>query len=296
MQALMTHDTDAQGAIAPLSPARHGARRWRRLTDYSFARALQTIPVVMAEAEIVATAMPLVFIRAADGQISPVALMRLRAHQSPFIGGDGQWQAPYIPALLRVHPFSARVSDGGQNDNRMVLLVDESTGHVTDDPNHERFFDPFGMPTPALEQVVSFFKQYEANRRDTDIAMAALIRLRTADGDSLFQPLQGLAGQGPVAQEGADLLGLSRSHFATLPDATIGALRDTGALGLVMAHFVSLHQIGWLDRAEKALDRKSHSTATQYDRAADHATRLAPDVSGFLSALAMSHHRETPKG
>ncbi len=274
-------DQDQNTALVPLSPARHGARRWRRLSDYSFARTCQFVPIVLAEAEVAATAMPLAFMRDRSGRIAPVALMRLHAAHSPFIGPQGQWQAPYIPAILRVHPFSARPSDETKTDGRMVLLVNERTGHVTDNPQDERFFDPFGAPAPALEQVVGFFKHYQANARDTCVAIDALTQSAAADGGSLFQPLQGVG-----LPDMPEPLGISRAHFAALPDADIGALRESGALGLVMAHFISLHQIGWLDRAEKALTRGNAAVDTH------NPVTPAPDVNDFLSALKVSQDRD----
>jgi hypothetical protein len=268
--------------LVPLSQARHGTRRWRRLTEYGFARTRRAVPIALAEAEIVATAMPLVFVRDDGGALMPVALLRLNATQSPFIGAQGQWQAPYIPARLRVHPFDARAQQDAPADTRMVLLVDESTDHVTDDPMHERFFDPFGAPAPALAQVVDFFKHYQANLRETRQVMVRLEQLRTPAGDGLFEPIQTPDGQ-PVA----DIWGISRERFDSLPDDQVGTLRTGGALGLIMAHFISRHQINWLTRAEQAL---AHLDGGYAQRPA--APPAAPDISDFLSALANSQDRD----
>lgn len=273
---------DQSDTLVPLSLARHGTKRWRRLSDYSFAGTRRTVPIVLAEAEIAATALPLAFARDTAGMLMPVALLRLNAAQSPFVGAQGQWQAPYIPAHLRVHPFDARAAEPDQPDSRMVLLVDESTGHVTDDALHERFFDPFGAPAPALEQVVAFFKHYQANMRDTRAAMQALTPLRSPAGEGLFVPLTA-----PDATQISGLWAVARDRFAALPDASVGALRDTGALGLVMAHLISLNTLTYLDRAEQAMGRTTSAAPEQMQ------AMTAPDVSDFLSALATSQDRDT---
>ncbi len=256
----------------PLSAERHGMRRWRRFSDYGFARARRMVPVVLAEADLVAAALPLVFAQdTPDTAPQPVALLRHAAATTPFVDARGQWLAAYVPALVRVHPFTARPAG-----DRMILLVDESGGFVTDDMHDARFFDPFGAPDPALQAVVDFFRQYEVSARATRTACAAL------DDAGLFQPLD------PADPALAGLYGVDRARLAALDDAAFLRLRAAGALDLAQAHFVGRAQLAFLRRAEAALAAGATPDAWPDAAGLPGNTPAAPaaDVSDFLAALA----------
>jgi hypothetical protein len=256
-------------------------RRWRRFSDYGFARARRMVPVVLAEADLVAAALPLVFAQdtpetAPQTTPQPVALLRHTAAATPFVDARGQWLAAYVPALVRVHPFTARPAAGGDDPARMILLVDESGGFVTDDMHDARFFDPFGAPDPALQAVVDFFRQYEVSARATRTACAALAEA------GLFQPLD--AGD-PAC---AGLFGVDRARLAALDDAAFLRLRAAGALDLAQAHFVGRAQLAFLRRAEAALAAGASPGSGPDAAGLTGNTPAAPaaDVSDFLAALA----------
>ena len=144
----------------PLTVERHGLRRWHRYADFGFARHRRAVPLVLDEVEAVAASLPVVFgppaaaglpddprtpaVPPADGPppgLIPLALLASDpAGASPFVSDDGRWLTLYVPALLRVHPFAARATGAGA---QMALLVDEASGHVTDDARAERFHGPW---------------------------------------------------------------------------------------------------------------------------------------------------------
>lgn len=270
----------------PLSRERHSGLRWRKPEGYGFARGLRHVPLVLAEIEVAAAALPVLFAEdPAAGLPRPVALLRLNAEHSPYVTQDGRWLAPYIPAILRVHPFSARPAAQQEGDGapRMELLVDESTGLITEDATAQRFFDPLGAPSKPLEKVVNFFQHYGASTRATRVAIQALADARSTDGKGLFRALthrdQAVPG----------LLGLDRAAFDALDDSHFLKLRAAGALPLALAHFIARTQLDWLERAERALSQKKQAdaprTATQND--------ASDDVSGFLAALASAQQTDS---
>lgn len=269
----------------PLSRERHSGLRWRKPEGYGFARDLRHVPLVLAEIEVAAAALPVLFAQdPAGGLPRPVALLRLNAESSPYVTQDGRWLAPYIPAILRVHPFTARPAAQQEGDGapRMELLVDESTGLITEDSTAQRFFDPLGAPSKPLEKVVSFFQHYGASTRATRAATQALANARTSDGKGLFRPLthrdQAVPG----------LLGLDRAAFDALDDNSFLKLRAAGALPLALAHFIARTHLDWLDRAERALSQK---TLTEAARTAPQSS-AEDDVSGFLAALASAQQSD----
>lgn len=288
----------------PLTVERHGLRRWRRYADYGFARHRRAVPIVLSEAERVAASLPVVFgtpemadlpadprnaaldttpppasdgagAAAAPDGLLPLALLATGpGGPGPFISDDGRWLTPYVPAALRVYPFAARATgDGAQ----MTLLVDEGGAHVTEDVRHERFFNPLGAPSPALEKVVAFFRSYAAFAESTAAAVEAL---RGHPG--LMVPL---ATPDLTETQAAGLWALDRAVFDGLDDAAFLALRPSGALALAHAHFVGVQQIGWLRRAEEgralAASRGGIASSAPADAAA------GPDVSDFLAAMGL---------
>jgi len=249
----------------PLSPARHGARFWRRMASYDFARPLRQVPLALAEVEAVAATLPVVFARGADG-LGPVALLRL-ARDGPggVVSPDGLWRGSYVPSLLRVHPFSAVLA----GDGRLQLMVDEASGLVTDDPGDEPFFGPGGVLAPAMAGLIGFFRQREASALQARKAAARLEELGLLVP---FAPTPGAASEG--------LLRVDRARFDALGDAQWLEVRRLGGLALVHAHLVSLAQVGWLSRAEAL---PGAEPARRAPEAAE-----GRGVEAFLAALAAS--------
>lgn len=258
------------GGIVPISTARHGARYWRRFTSFEFARARRMVPVVLDEIETAAAAMPLALARlpdkgAAAGALVPVALLSLSdGGDTPFVAPGGQWRGTYVPGALRVHPFTAAPGAEG----RLVLLVDESTGHVTDDPGDEPFFaDATGTPAPALDGVIDFLRAQHGSALATRAACDAL-----RDCPGLIVPLA-------LPEAGGDLRGLcvaDPARLAALDGEALCRLHRLGALRLAHAQRVSLGNAGWLARAAQAETRAVGTVPPADDTG----------LGGFLDAVA----------
>ena len=279
-------DSAPTPALIALSRERHATRRWRKPATYGFARNRRFVPLVLAETDLAAAAMPLVFAQGGDGDLpQPVALLRLNADSSPYVTDDGRWLAPYIPAVLRVYPFSARPApqDDATAPPRMELLIDEGSCLISDDARDARFFDPYGAPSKALDAVIGFFRHYETSAAATRTALQALMQARTPDGAGLFTPLR----HGDTVQQG--LLALDRAAFDALGDDSFLRLRAAGAIALAMAHFISRTQLDWLARAERALAQQSDPQNTAQDSAAGSSR---PDIADFLSALAIAQQND----
>lgn len=258
------------GGIVPISAARHAARFWRRFTSFAFARTRRMVPVVLDEVEAVAAAMPLAFARLpAEGQsagaLLPVALLDLSdGGETPFVTPGGQWRGTYVPGALRVHPFAA--APGAER--RLVLLVDESTGHVTDDPGDEPFFaDATGTPAPALDGVIEFLRAQHASALATRAACDAL-----RDCPGLIVPLA-------LPEAAGDLTGLCMAdpaRLAALDGDALTRLHRLGALRLAHAQRVSMANAGWLARAGQ-VDTRAAATTQPVDDTG---------LGGFLDAVA----------
>ena len=253
----------------PVSRERHGDRFWCRFSSYGFARRRRHVPVVPGELAQVAAALPVLFFDDGTGP-APVALLRLAAEGvSALVAENGVWLGVYVPAALRVHPFSAEETDGG----RMTLLVDEASGLITEAPEHERFFTDEGAPAPALEEVVAFFRRHAASARAGRAACAALA------GRGLLSPF--VPPEGIAMPDAERYLALDRARFEALDDDDVLAMHRAGALGVAHAHLISLAHLRFLAHVERraavSADRIPAPTA---------APAAQERLAGFLDALA----------
>lgn len=264
----------AGASLTPVSPERHGARRWRRFTSYAFVQAHPLVPIVLGEEMQVAASLPILFAPLKD-QITPVAVTRLGA-TTALVAASGTWRGSYVPSLLRVHPFAARQTEGG----KFALLVDEQSGLLSTDPADPAFFDTEGEIAPELAQVVAFFRSRVQAEAETRLAMAALARTRLLVPASL--------PEGSSLPEG--LLDIDPAALARLGRVDLAELHRTGALGLVYGARVAHQHLGFLAAAEDHLTRApapSRQTAAQAPAPPD--AGLGSFFDAFASAQAQDH-------
>jgi len=255
--------------LFPVSPERHGTRRWRRFSSYAFAQAHPVVPLVLGEHEQIAACLPILFTDSAAGPL-PVALTRLGV-QTALVADNGAWRGSYVPSILRVHPFHAQPTEGDQ----FALMVDEASGLVTDDPQDVAFFTPDGALDPELAQVVDFFRNRVQAEVLTRAAMAAITRA------GLLAPF--------VPPEGktlpcAGLMQVNAEALAGLGRVALADLHRAGALALVYSALVAQHHLAFLAHAETLLARAAPKAAASPPENAE--------LSGFFDALVSAQAQE----
>lgn len=243
---MLGNSTTAPPQGVAVSLARHGALRWRKPRDWCFARRRNLVPIAMVDAVPMASAFALVF----AGQV-PCALLALSGQNSPYIGADGAWLGAIIPPMLQAYPFD--VIPHGDAD--LMLIVDEDSGLLGQDPQSAPFFDVSGALSPQIQQIIAFC------RKHGDAARRAAPAVAVIDALGLFDPM------------GAGMFGISRARYNALQDHDILALRQAGALDLIFAHFVSLSHLAWMQRADPPPQRATISE--QFD----------PHLNSFLAAM-----------
>lgn len=260
----ITASAERENTIVPVTPERHGPRRWRRFSSYAFARALRDVPIVLAELEPAASALPLAFRQAPSGW-EVVALLGLSpATRGIFVTASGTWRGTYVPSALRAYPF---VADDSGADGQATLMIDEASDLITDDPGDEPFFEDAAQPSEALSQVITFFRTRTASQIETRRAATALAEagLLTA-----WTPSHGMS-----AEDAAGYWSVDQAALAALSGDALAALWHSGALRLAQSQLVSLHHLGWIARyaasgAQPAQPRPNAPTG---------------DIASFLSAL-----------
>ncbi|MBN9072816.1 MAG: SapC family protein [Rhizobiales bacterium] len=228
-------------AIIPVTREAHGARSWRRFSDYRFAAAVPLARLAGAEIAQAALSLPLVFAEA-DGKPVVAALLGFRQGQNLFVGPDGRWLGRYVPAAFRGWPFQLARS----GEDRLTLCFDDASGLLAGPGEGEPFFAEDGQPGPALRQVLDFLTRTQHSQAGADAAAALLAEhgllepwpLKVRDGEN-ERPVQGLSRVSEAALNG-------------LSAEALKALRDGSALALAYAQLLSMGNIGLLGQLAAA--------------------------------------------
>lgn len=221
------------GPIALLDRGRHAGLGLRPDRDYAWSRTLNITFLTAGELARAALDFPIAFVPdSAAGELVPVAIFGLRAHENLFVDDAGQWRAlAYIPAYVRRYPFciaEAASSPGGETQRLICVQEDQLV------PSHTPLFDMQGEATPAWKPVLDLIEIAEAARQQT------LLLVRTLDALGLIVPFEPLTlpnGGGQLRLDG--LHRIDESRFDALTADQLMSLRG-GGLSAIYAHFFSL--------------------------------------------------------
>lgn len=224
---------------AAVTPQRHAKKKWRNVTDYTFATTDAIIPLVGAELGQAALAMPTGFIKHEDGY-QLVAVTSLQSSMNLYVSMDGQWLGNYIPCALRAYPFRMLKPE---DSNEPILCVDEVSGLLVEsDAEGNGFFDEDHQPVQKVTEILNFLSEVEANRTVTKVAVNAL----SAAG--LITPWKINLKQGEEVVPVKGLFHVDEAALNNLSDDAFLELRKAGALALAYAQLLSMNQLGVLER------------------------------------------------
>jgi hypothetical protein len=220
--------------VVPLNDQTHAALRMRPLTLFRFAAQANSVPILAGEFVECARHYPIIF-APGDGGVVPAVLLGLRDNENLFVGEDGVWDAPYVPAFVRRYPFvPAKAADGQQ-----VVCIDEAAPCFGTKDGDLLFQD--GKPTPALTHAMSFLGEFQSAAVSTE-AMA-----RKIDALGLLRSSDSLAQLNSGKQfRLSGLRVIDEAKLATLADADIVELFKSGALHMIYLHLQSLGNLGTL--------------------------------------------------
>jgi hypothetical protein len=213
-----------------LDRARHRKLRVRASTSFGFARKANSVYLAGVEFNEAMKEYAVVFTRAANGRIVPVAMLGLRSRENLFVDEEGRWSGSYVPAFLRRYPFVLAQLGGEQ----LGLCIDEAyEGFNTKDG--EAMFDAQGANTPFLDKAVRFLEDYQAEFARTGLFCQRLEQ---------FGLLKEMNAQASL-KDGrsftvSNLLVVDEPRLMALPDAVALSLFRSGELHLVSMHLASL--------------------------------------------------------
>lgn len=242
----MTTVSYYQNPVQLLRRAGLALKRSPVLDDFRYAAGLNT--AILGAVELVPAShdYPIVFAPGQDGRLMPQALLGVREGENLFVDAVGRWQPGcYLPAYVRRYPFIPARRDSGELD----VCVDDRCLSESG-AEGEVLFDAAGEATPLLGQILALLSDFDhqarlaeafARRLDAlGLLVERAVRLDMRNGQSW-------------AVDGFRVV--DEVRLDALDDKTWLELRAGGHIKLVMAHLMSLRNLGGLpDRLAPRLE------------------------------------------
>ena len=245
-----------------LDSAVHRELRFTPNQPYHFAAQQLFAPITISEAGMIAREYAIVF----SDQIGslPMALLGRARGNNLYVRASGHWVARYVPAHIRRYPFV--MAEGPMNPNEpekaeKFIMFDTEAPHLAQ-ATGVRLLDDEGKPTDALKSIVQVLGAMEKDSIYTLQAMSQLEDMNLLVARQVNIPSK--HGQ-PVGLTGLRVIDMERFH--TLAPEQLAALRQTGALGLIYAHEISLNNLrdGALVEAEDQQTPSNSSGSISFD-------------------------------
>lgn len=215
--------------LTTLDKDKHAALKLARTTDYRFAAATNSLPVVAVEFVEAHKEYPIVFVKGADGGFLPVALVGLRDNENLCLGADGRWDGHYVPAFVRRYPFAP--ADAG--NNQMLVCFDETAACLGSGEGEPLFVD--GAQGPVLQQALTLLQEYQGQALRTQAFCQHL-----ADFNLLMESNAEARMNDGTSHRLSGMYVVDEKRLQVLDPDKVQQLFASGELSLIYAHLMSL--------------------------------------------------------
>lgn len=249
----MTTQLLIYGDVQPINKQRHADWSVKAGSQYGFAQAVNSVPLMAVEFPNAAEEYCVVF--AGEGEnLLPVVLMGVREQENLYVNEDGSWKAKYIPAFIRRYPFVFSSADDGST---LTLCVDEGFEGCNQEGRGEKLFDADGEQTQYLSSVLDFLKEYQVHYQRTKAFAKKLQEL------NLLEPM-GAQFTTPAGEKRTvtGFQAINREKLKGLAPETFAELAKTDELELIYVHLQSMRNF------TKMLEKVSGSAAVSEDEEA----------------------------
>ncbi|MDP4836004.1 MAG: SapC family protein [Burkholderiales bacterium] len=219
--------------IVPINAERHASKKIKESKGFDFASEFHIAYVTMHEFARAASIFPIVFLEDKQkDQFRPVVLMGLNAGENLFVDESGQWQASYVPAIIRRYPFA--LSPAG-SDGRYVVCIDEGSPQVSDTEGSS-LFDENGKPTQVIENV----KRYLGELQQMDGLTNEFAEFLSAN--NMLTPLNMRVRDNDKVKNLTGCYVVNEERLNNLSDQKFLEIRAKNYLPPLYAHLISLAQ------------------------------------------------------
>ncbi|WP_420903567.1 SapC family protein [Candidatus Magnetaquiglobus chichijimensis] len=228
--------------VVPVNKDRHAGKRVRIINDFKFASNFHLAYLTTHEFVRAAPLYPVLFLEdKASDEFRPVALLGLDAGENLFVDSQGNWAAPYIPAIIRRYPFALSKS---AEEDRYIVCVDEASSLLSDTEGAP-MFDEAGNPTQVIENVKRYLGELQMMDQVTHEFSRFLVH------NNLLTPMNMRVN---VANQVRNITGcyvINEDRLNNFSDQKFLELRQKGYLTPIYAHLMSLLQIERLASLKK---------------------------------------------
>lgn len=236
-------------SAVPVSASRHANVSVEASDSYAFSAGVNAVPLMAVEFPRASAEYAIVFTAQGD-DVMPAVVLGVRNEQNLYLSPDARWKADYIPAFIRRYPFIFTSSAGGKT---LTLCIDESHPGVNREGKGNALFGADGKPTPYVEKVLEFLKEFQGQFERTRQFCRRVKELQ------LLEPMQAnvTTPKGEQLTLGG-FLAVSRDKLRALSGETLEKLAKTDELELLYLHLASMRNFAEVkDRLIGALADKS---------------------------------------
>ena len=219
--------------VTPISSETHRGWSVEMGQDYSFAKGLNSVPLLMAEFAAAAVEHTIVF--SGDRKtVMPAIILGLTANKNGHVADDGSWRGGYVPAFLRRYPF---VFAGAEGNERLTLCMDDAFDGFNTAGKGEAFFDDDGQPSTFLQGQLKFNQGYQDQSKKTQAFARGLMALGVLEPSKIdFQYAGKKASLG-------GFLTINREKFKALPAKKLKEMMKSDQLEACYQHLQSLNNL-----------------------------------------------------
>jgi hypothetical protein len=250
--------------VQPLNKEAHKNLRLEFLDKPNFAFASETNSVMIALTELALISKHYVTAFAALGnpeaegeqQYALACVLGMRDNENVYVGQDGEWSSPYIPAFVRRYPFVI-----AENEDQFTVCIDQDFPQFNDKKG-EPLFSEAGEPTELLQRNIDFLQAFQRDALATQNFIAALKELDLLEQASSTMQLN----SGETLQLNGLYL-INEKKLNELSAEQVKNLMTQGYLGLIYAHLLSLNNFNDLmDRMAGKLNNAKAKTTSAVAR------------------------------
>ena len=234
--------------VAPITAERHASWHAREVKDFSFAKKVNSVPLMAAEFLSALTDYPIVF-AGDDESVLPVLLLGMRNAENVFIGSEGNWKGRYIPAFIRRYPFVLALSDDGE---KYYLCIDESFAGFNQSDEGPGLIAEDGTPTEYTAGVLQFLSDYQ-----TEFERTKAICKKLKDLNLLEAKQAEVTSPNGEKMSVDGFFAVDPARLATLSAEAIVELVRSGTYELICFHLASLRNFELL--RDRSLEREPAS-------------------------------------
>lgn len=218
----------------PVNATTHKDVSIKMTGTYSFAKEVNSVPIVAAEFMAAAADSVIVFAGTEDA-VFPAVLLGVETDRNDYINADGAWTGRYVPAFLRRYPFIFAQNDDGE---QLTLCIDESFEGVNSEGKGERLFDSEGERSQYLETQLNFAAQYQNQFLRTKMFCDRLLEL------GLLEPaVANFTGDDSKPRRLSGFYRIAREKLKAIAPETLTQMFQNDELELCYVHLQSFNNI-----------------------------------------------------